>query len=467
MIGMWKLERPKPKLPISYFWTWDHSTNWVLDDPGLLTWGCNNKYLKKPETFVEDYKRLIDFSSGIGVKGIVIWGFLRDSHGGVEYSKKVVDYALSKGIAIMPGIGTTAYGGVYYEGEHKYNLDVFLKKNPDAGMVYEDGQFALHAACPSHRLFREWLQEGIVWLFKQFEIGGANLENGDFLVCHDTLCRSHKERWPGDEPDFFRLQSLSYEPALKCIENLLSEKIVTYATYSGFVPGFPPDDLASEKAWDVTFMRCKEPAMISRLPKKSIGQWTLTSMVRKQPLPLTAYLDHGAPKEVFDNPYWPEGIKAPGKRNVGFIHQGSQWRGDRYSQVVSTIKEACLRGYRSKLEGICIHGEVSSRHIPSALNYLAFSHFVHYPEDSLREFGRKTLGQVLGSEDEGEMFAEIFAHWDAGTLSESHKKQAKEKANDLAKKVAGNGTDLERWRFWNWLLMMVSNVLEKHTVSFF
>jgi len=43
--------------------------------------------------------------------------------------------------------------------------------------------------------------------------------------------------------------------------------------------------------------------------------------------------------------------------------------------------------------------------IPWVLNYLAFSHFIHWPEDSLLDWGRKTLGQVLGSPDEGEAFA--------------------------------------------------------------
>ena len=80
------LERPKPALPSSYFWTWDHRTNWVLDDPGCLNWGWRNKYLKQPETFVEDYRRLTDLAAGLGVKGIIIWGFLRDSHGGIEYA---------------------------------------------------------------------------------------------------------------------------------------------------------------------------------------------------------------------------------------------------------------------------------------------------------------------------------------------------------------------------------------------
>ena len=76
---IWNLSRPKKAaLPNSYFWTWDHSTNWMLDDPGTLNWGCCNKYLKRPETFLEDYRRLTDFAAGLGVKGILIWGFIRD-----------------------------------------------------------------------------------------------------------------------------------------------------------------------------------------------------------------------------------------------------------------------------------------------------------------------------------------------------------------------------------------------------
>lgn len=114
----WKLDRPtKSALPASYFWTWDHSANWVLDDPGIQTSGCYNAYFKQPDTYVEDYRRLTDLSAGLGIRGIVVWGFLRDSHGGVEYAKHVAAYGASRGVAIMPGVGTTWYGGIYYEGD--------------------------------------------------------------------------------------------------------------------------------------------------------------------------------------------------------------------------------------------------------------------------------------------------------------------------------------------------------------
>ena len=103
-------------MPSSYFWTWDHSCNWVLDDPGIWTSGCANRYLKRPETFIEDYRQLTDLAAGLGIKGIAIWGFLRDAHGGVEYAKRVADYAASNGVAILPGVGSRGTAGLITKG---------------------------------------------------------------------------------------------------------------------------------------------------------------------------------------------------------------------------------------------------------------------------------------------------------------------------------------------------------------
>ncbi|MGC8864044.1 MAG: hypothetical protein ACP5R5_14905 [Armatimonadota bacterium] len=459
---MWNLERPnKPALPNSYFWTWDHSTNWVLDDPGLQNFGCANKYLKRLETFVEDYRRLTDAAAGLGVKGILIWGFLRDSHGGVEYSKRVADYAASKGVAIMPGIGTTWYGGVYYEGDHPYNLETFLQKNPDARMIDEKGEPQEHGACPTHPAYVDWLAEGLQWLFREFEIGGANLENGDFVVCYEPRCTAHKAEWPPDDPDFFRFQALSYVPALEAVAGQLKDKLVTYATYTGFVPGSDPEGKSQR------FMSCRRPAMFDRLRPDAVCQWTITEMVRSDQLPLKAFLDEGAPAEVFDNPRWPNDIRPPSTRSVGFLHQASQWnRIGRYQLAVSTIKEGCLRAYRAGLEGVSIHGEVTPHHIPSALNYLAFSHFIHWPEDSLRGFGRKTMAQVLGSEDEGEAFVQLLAAWDEGTLTDDQRKELRDRCWG-GKWGLQSVEDLERSRFWHWLHAVAAGRLEKHTVSWF
>lgn len=456
----WKLDRPKPALPYSYFWTWDHSTNWVLDDPGMLNFGCYNRYLKQPSTYPEDYRRLTDLAAGLGVKGILIWGFLRNSHGGIDSAKRVADYAASKGVAIKPGVGTNWYGGVYYEGDHPYNIETFAKKHPDARSMDEQGNYHEHGICPLHPAFVDWLQGGMKWLFREFNVGGANLENGDFVVCHCSRCRQQREGWPKNEPDFWQYQYLGYNPALRAVEDQLKDKFVTWATYKGFTPG-------SSEQHRHAYMECARPALIDKLPPDGLCQWTLTSMLHHKALPMTAYLDDGAPAEALASPQWPADVKPPTQRSVGFIHQGSQWSHvRRYDLIVSTVKEGCLRAYRAGLEGVSIHGEVSTMHVPWALNYLAFSHFIHWPEDSLRQWGRKTLGQVVGSEDEGEAFAELLAAWDAGQLTDDQKKDLRQRSRTLQGEVAA-GRHLERWRFWNWLARLADGYDERHTVSIF
>ena len=160
-------------------------------------------------------------------------------------------------------------------------------------------------------------------------------------------------------------------------------------------------------------------------------------------------------------------MKSPASRAVGFAHQGSQWSHiSRYDLIISTIKEACLRAYRSGLEGVSIHGEVTSRHIPSALNYLAFSHFIPWPEDTLRDFGRKTLGQVLGDEKEGEDFIEVLANWDSGSITDAQENDTRSKAADLERRIS-MGDGLEHRRYWHWLYQRLQGNVEKYTSSFF
>jgi len=267
---------------------------------------------------------------------------------------------------------------------------------------------------------------------------------------------------PYCEPEFWLHQELGYWPALKAIEDRVEGKLVTWATYKGFLPG--RDDARTHLG---ASMECPRPRLVDALPREAVAQWTLTGMVRQPPLPLTAYLDDGSPEEALASDLWPAGLKPPSARSVGFLHQGSQWcNASRYDLVLSTIKEGCLRAHRAGLEGVSIHGEVSSTHIPWALNYLAFSHFIHWPEDSLRDFGRKTLGEVLGSAEEGEAFAELLARWDAGSLSDVQKGDLQRRAAHVQAEVA-SGRHLTRWRFWNWLARMAAGPRERHTVSIF
>lgn len=76
------------------------------------------------------------------------------------------------------------------------------------------------------------------------------------------------------------------------------------------------------------------------------------------------------------------------------------------------------------------------------------------------------MGQVLRSEDEGESFVEILAHWDAGALNARHKKEAERRQCELRDHVAA-GRHMEPWRFWDWLARMTAGKVEPHTASFF
>ena len=157
---------------------------------------------------------------------------------------------------------------------------------------------------------------------------------------------------------------------------------------------------------------------------------------------------------------WPADHKPPTRRSVGFVHQGSQWDSrcaypegslGRYSVQISCIKESCLRAVRARLEGVSIHGEVSTRCIPYALNYLAFAHFSYHPEASLQEFGRATLGPILGSEADGERFGEWLAKAEAGVCSPEELKKIDQRLADATNIPRIHGGSVTPSRYWRWL----------------
>jgi hypothetical protein len=471
---MFNLSRPTPAMPSSYFWTWDHSCNWVLDDPGIWNAGCANRYLKRPETFIEDYRQLTDLAAGLGIKGIVIYGFLRDAHGGVEYAKRVSDYAASKGVAILPGVGLTWYGGPYYEGDHKYNIETFIRKNPqaraNANVIGNDATLpGMVGVCATHPDFINWMSEGLQWLFDTFAIGGVNMENGDFMVCKCERCQAQKARWPADDVDLFRMQALAYVPAINAVKNYLKDKLVLWATYTPWTFEYPQQYPDPNSPLPKT-----QPRINQLADPDAVAQWSIKAIVRKDALPMAAYLDHGVPQEALSTEFWPDRVGPQTRRSTGLLYQGSQWwlNGvtDRYALVISTIKEACLRGHRSGLEGIAFSsGEVTARHIPAALNYLAFSHFTHWPNDSLRAFGQKTVGPILGGENEGERFVEWMCDWEAGTLTVDQKRELKAKATEHRNAVGSRGDRSCFWpsQFWHWLERMAHDMKEVQTASFY
>ena len=168
------------------FWTWDHCTNWSLNQAGNQNYGSGNAYTKHPELFLQDYKRMIDWCAENRIDAIGIVGLLRDRHGGLAIARELCAYAREKGIFVYIIAGLYAYGGVYYEGNHKYCLDRFLEKNPECaardehGKIYRfpfyspaGGTTSNTCGCPSSPLMKEYILESLDWLFRAIpELGG-------------------------------------------------------------------------------------------------------------------------------------------------------------------------------------------------------------------------------------------------------------------------------------------------------
>jgi hypothetical protein len=95
------------------FWTWDHSTEWALNRPGAQTWGALNPYHRDRTAFEADYSKLIKWCGDHHVDAVVIWGLLRDVHGGTDSAKKLCELAARHNVRVLSGIGLCAYGGAY------------------------------------------------------------------------------------------------------------------------------------------------------------------------------------------------------------------------------------------------------------------------------------------------------------------------------------------------------------------
>ena len=409
-----------PAFSLRYYWTWDHSTNWVLDDVGNQMSGCGNQYLKQPQTYVEDYRRLVDHCIDMRFNGIVIWGFLRNAHGGERYAYEVAKYAADRGVAILPGLGTTGYGGIYYEGRHPCNLETYLAGHPRRGNMWKDGQISARESSPYYPENQKWLAESLEWLYRSFPVGGANMENNDLMVDYSAAGKRGRAKIKSHEADYFKDQYFAYKTALEVAHRLAPQAFNTYATYSGFGRGHNISNAGADMG--------AEPYFAKRMPPSAIAQWTITGMVSPKPARLRDWMDSPRPAAVYENPRWPKGLCPPTPRSAGFLHQASQWDSPlrRSAVAISTFAEGCLRAHESGLEGISVHGEVTGRTLSWRLNYLTMRHWTYHPVSTLAEFVEAELAPRLGGVAEARTFMECLCmvedgkHLEAGKIAMDH-----------------------------------------------
>ena len=289
--------------------------------------------------------------------GLIIWGFLRDSHGGVEASRELCDYAARRGVRVLPGVGTSGYGGYYYEGQAQYSVKDWLSKHPELRAIKKDGT-PYEALCPSNPANKKWLDDGAEWLFKTFQIGGVNLEMGDFLVCHCDGCRQARAKIKSSEPDYYKDMALSHMVTLKKMREVAPSAWLSYATYTGYTKK----------------METQPPKFLSMIPEDSLCQWTLRSMARR----------------------WPSDVRPMAKHNIGYLHWCNISTRTQDDFYLHRVRDICRNAAAAGFEGLDTYGELAGNKLNAEIFYLAWEAFLWQPEMTIETFAEQRLSRLYG-----------------------------------------------------------------------
>ena len=413
-----------PGLTYRTFWTWDHSTNWELSQIGQQEIGVFNPYGKPPSGFLSDYHRCVDFCSRNRIAAIVIYGFLRDPHGGVAAAQELCRYATERGVRIVPGIAIGSYGGVYWEGDSKYNLASWLDQNPQHAATLEQGvgfqiadlAFPLNfprsdytlSACPSAPETMDWMAEGVAWLTETFDIGGINIEAGDYGVCGCARCVARRS----NEAEAARRRDVHGD--FWSHTDMADNFPRLYQTAKDIKPDLW---IYSEIQWDNLLDPVAQAAQ-SRLPRGGIYQHTTNrSYWRRIQAELSRDYVHSLPMQP----------------NVLRCQFACQWNGDerseRYALNARVFADMARLCRRSGMTGLTVWGEPSPYHATVELSYLAFARFSWDPDLDWETFIAQDAAPLLGGLDSAREFVAIAEEIDANrTLDADRLRSLKRRA---------------------------------------
>lgn len=430
-----------PSLTYRTFWTWDHSTNWELSQIGHQEIGVFNPYGKPSNGFLKDYKRMVDFCSRNRVAAVVIYGFFRDSHGGVESAQELARYANERGVRILPGVAIGAYGGVYWEGNHRYNLSTWLDAHPEyaadmergVGFQLEDLAFSLsfprsdytRSACPSEPANIAWMEDAISWLVETVDVGGVNIESGDYGVCGCEKCvrrradREDAARRDGHAESWSHADMADNFPRLFDAARRGREDRWVYC----------------ELQWD-NLLDPAAHAPLSTLPEGGIYQHTVNR----------SYWERNRERIT------PDGIRhLPTSTNVLRAQFACQWNGDerteRYAFNAPVFAEMSQRAGAVGMDGLTVWGEPSPFHASAELSYLAFGRFGYDTSLTWDEFVATDIAQRVGGQAEAEQFVALMTELDANQVLDARRlEQIRGEALDGVRSTSG-----DQVRRWLWL----------------
>ncbi len=339
-------------------WCWDTRMTWD-DEPETISHKMGQTtthftYPKRPESFLVGFKRLVDYMAGIGMKGVIIWGFLRDSHGGIQAAKELCDYAHDRGVLIIPGVGLCSYGGFYYEGDHPFNLTYYLKKHPDRRSKSRTvkGTVEKPVLDPSLAENQQWWRDGLEWMMENFRVGGFNFEMGDFMVNYSDQAVAARKALGFDADENILDIVVATRDLIGYGLKILPDALFINATYRGFhqLRNFP------------------RMPFVNALPEQVIWEHTLTHMVNQ--------------------PEFPGGFTgAPQHRQYGYLHWFNPSTMSMDKDYVSEIARVFPGAHKLNFEFIGTYGEVSSIENPLAdRNYRAQVAWARNPELTIEDF---------------------------------------------------------------------------------
>ena len=360
--------RQIPKHRYRWLWTWDNRMDWGGPGKAVTRMG-GGTYEKQTEAFPIDYKSCVDYMADHKFNGLIIWGFLRDSHGGIQASQELCRYAQRRGVRILPGVGTSGYAGYYYQGDHPFNADTWLAEHPELCSIDKNGK-PRGAPCPSKKANQEWLDRGAAWLFQNFQVGGVNLEMGDFFVCYCDDCQQARQAIPSDEPDYYKDMAVSHMVTLKTMRRLAPDAWLSYATYTGY---------SAE-------MAKTPPQFLSMIPQDAICQWTFTRMARN----------------------WPADVRPMARHNIGYLHWCNTSTNTEDDFYLENVRDICLQAAAVGCEGLDTYGELPDSLPNAEIFYLAWEAFLWNPETTVEQFVETRLGRLYGGPDSARSLIQII-----------------------------------------------------------
>jgi len=357
-------------------WNWDCRTHWSV--PG------GAEIINSKDAFLENFKRLVDFMSEHELNGLILWGFLRETHGGVDAAIELCEYANDRDVRIIPGVGVNSYGGFWYTGNHEFSLDHWLAGHPELRAVGKDGKPfywswnkeidpSMHTnACPSKIQMQQWHLRGVEWLFKTLPIGGVCFETGDIgTLCFCPDCRKKVSGREGEQGAVsFTDMRRTLPPLMEAAKRVAPAAWIIYATY---------------KLWDSPLARLM-PDLRQAMPEFAIAQWNYPHD------PKNTLRDNLEEIEAFRNRIMP-----PFAHNIIYAAYGGHFPahgmdGKPHYQLIARL---CKRAAEMGIEGLTLYGEVSDsfdgsqkkRH--NEINYLSLQEFSNNPLLSVEEFETK------------------------------------------------------------------------------